>query len=264
MTDTLSESGQPSHPLRVLFITEDDPLYVIRFFDVFLREYPRREFDLIGITVDAAFHESKIATARRMLRFYGAVDFVRLCARFAMTRIRGRSISRLATNAGVPIIAATSVNAPEYVRRVRDMAPDVIVSVAAPEIFRKEILGSARLRCVNIHSGRLPKYRGMMPNFWQLLHGERVATVTVHEMVEKLDAGDVLGTLEVPVRDRDSLHRLIVETKEQGARLMIDVLRKIAAGSDSSTPLDMTGASYFRFPSSSDVAQLRKRGHRML
>ncbi|MBX3373235.1 MAG: hypothetical protein KF817_05320 [Phycisphaeraceae bacterium] len=253
-----------SDRLRILFVTEDDPLYVIRFFEVFLAEYPRDAFDLVGITIQDAFHEPLARTARRMWRFYGPVDFVRLGMRFALVRAKRTSIRTLAMRAGVPLVPASSVNDPAYVAQARALAPDVIVSVAAPEIFRREILAVPRKRSVNIHSGRLPKYRGMMPNFWQLLHGERSATVTVHEMAERLDAGAVLGTLEVPIRERDALDRLIVETKREGARLMIRVLREIAAGTDRPKPLDMSEASYFRFPQPADVKALRARGHRML
>lgn len=253
------------HRLRVLVITEDDPLYVIKFFEVFFAEYPRDEFDLVGITVDAAFHEPLAKTARRMWRFYGPLDFVRQGMRFAGTKARRCSIASLAADAGVPNVPCPgSVNDPAYVAHAKRLVPDVVVSVAAPEIFRADLLGVARLRCVNIHSGRLPRYRGMMPNFWQLLHGESHATVTVHEMVPKLDAGGVLGTLEVPIRERDSLHRLIVETKRQGARLMIDVLRRLAVGTAEAQPLDMSDVAYFSFPKPEDVKNLRSRGHRML
>lgn len=253
-----------SGKLRILFVTEDDPLYVIVFFDAFLAEHPRDEFEIAAITVQEAFHESMLRTAQRMWRFYGPVDFVRLGVRFALTKLRGRSIARLAQEAGLALLPTSSVNDPAYVEKVRALAPDVIVSVAAPEIFRKEILASAAKRCVNIHSGRLPKYRGMMPNFWQLLHGEPHATVTVHEMAEKLDAGAVLGTLEVPIRERDALDRLIVETKRGGAHLMIKVLRELAAGTDRPVPLDMSQKQYFSFPKPEDVKALRAKGHRML
>jgi methionyl-tRNA formyltransferase len=248
----------------VLFVTEDDPLYVIKFFEVFFAEYPRDELDVCGVTMDQAFHEPIWKTARRMLRFYGPIDFVRLGLRFARAKLSGRSIARLARDAGIDEVPATSVNDGAYVATVRELAPDVIVSVAAPEIFRADILGAARIGCVNIHSGRLPAYRGMMPNFWQLLRGERHATVTVHEMVEKLDAGDVLATLETPLRERDSLERVITVTKQEGARLMIDVLRRLAAGTAEPRPLDMSDAGYFSFPQPSDVKTFRKRGHRML
>lgn len=256
--------GAPGEKLRVLVITEDDPLYVINFFDVFFAELPRDRIELVGVTVDKAFHEPKHKTARRVLRFYGPVDFARLLARYAAVRLSGRSISSLARASGVPVIDCASVNDPAYVERVRGLRPDVIVSVAAPEVFKAGILGAARLGCINIHSGRLPVYRGMMPTFWQLLAGEKHVTVTVHEMAAKLDAGGVIQTLEFPLRERDALDRVIRETKREGARLMIRVLLSMADGTARATPLDMSGAKYFSFPKPPDVARFRARGHRML
>jgi methionyl-tRNA formyltransferase len=250
--------------LRVLIVSENDPLYVIQFFDAFFDRYPRDEFDLCGITVAKAFHEPLWKTARRMWHFYGSADFVRLFVRFAGARLRGDSIEKLATAAGIRCLPTESINSPEYLRQVKALAPDVIVSVAAPEIFRAEILSAARLGCINIHSGRLPRYRGMMPTFWQMLHGERSATLTVHKMASKLDAGDVLATMEFELRDRDSLHRVISETKRAGADLMITVLRQLAEGTETAQPLDMSNAGYFRFPTPTDVKAFRGRGHRLL
>lgn len=259
------QDPENNQKLRVLVVTEDDPLYVVKFFEVFFAEYPRDRIDLIGITISEAFHEPIWKTALRMLKFYGPVDFVRLCFRFASVKLRRYNIGRLAREAGVPLVETHSVNDQAYVEKVREeIRPDVIVSVAAPEIFREGILNAAGQRCINIHCGRLPIYRGMMPNFWQLLHGEPAATLTVHEMVEKLDAGGIVQTREFPLRDRDSLDRVIVGTKQESARLMIEVLERFAAGPVEAEPLDMTGKKYFSFPQPADVRRFRKRGHRML
>lgn len=261
-------STTADHKLRVLFITEDDPLYVKKFFDVFFDEYPTDELEIVGVTVDEAFHEPIWKTAHRMWNFYGPVDFVRLGSRFAGVKAKRDTIARDAAARGLPVVETTSVNSDEYVARVRDIAPDVIVSVAAPEIFKKPLLDSAKLGCINIHSGRLPVYRGMMPNFWQLVEGEQLATVTIHEMVEQLDAGGIYDTLEVPIiqpaEGGDSLHRMIVVTKQEGARKMIDVLRRVRTGNIAPTPLDMSGKKYFSFPKPADVKRLRQMGHRML
>jgi methionyl-tRNA formyltransferase len=250
--------------LRVHFITEDDPLYVIRFFETFLDEHPRRDFEIIGVTIQAAFNESPVSTAKRVFSLYGATDFARLLARFAERRARGRSIAALARREGISLVPTTSVNDPAFVRRLQAARPDVIVSVAAPEIFKPDILASAQLGCINVHSGRLPVYRGMMPTFWQMRAGEPYATVTVHEMVPKLDAGAVLATAEYPIRSRDSLDRVMTETKREAARLVIDVLGKLASGNATPELLDMTAASYFSFPTRGDRKSLRRRGHRML
>lgn len=255
-------AGAPT--LRLLIVTEDDPLYVVRFFEVFFAEYPRGEIEIVGLSIQKAFSEPLSRTAWRMWRFYGPVDFVRLATRYARVKGRGESIATLAARHGVPLVPVTSVNAPDYLERVKRLAPDVIVSVAAPEIFRAELLAVPPLGCINIHSGRLPVYRGMMPTFWQLRHGEPQVVVTVHQMVEQLDAGAVLGTCEWPLRERDSLDRVITGTKQAGARLMIDVLRRLRAGDTTGTPLDWSEKRYFGFPQPADVRAFRMKGHRML
>jgi methionyl-tRNA formyltransferase len=250
--------------LRVLFVTEEDPLYVIRFFDIFFAEYPRDEFEICGITVHRAFHEPIWKTLRRMQAFYGHWDVLRQGTRFVQARLRGRSIESLARTMGVPVLPARSVNRPEYIEQLRAMALDIIVSVAAPEIFKAELLAVPRLGCVNVHCGRLPTYRGMMPTFWQMLRGEPAATITVHAMTEKIDAGDVMGTQTFAIEPHDSLDRVLTGTKCESARLLIRVLRDFRAERVQPTPLEMKGAGYFPFPRRADAREFRKRGHRLL
>jgi methionyl-tRNA formyltransferase len=257
-------SDKRAQKLRVFFVTEEDPLYVIRFFDIFFAEYPRENVEICGVTIDQAFHEPIWKTLRRMQGLYGPSELFSQGLRFAGARLRGRSIESLAVSAGVPIVTTPSVNRPEYIEAIRAIAPDVIVSVAATEIFKPELLGIPRLGCINIHSGRLPTYRGMMPTFWQMLRGEPAVTITVHRMAEKLDAGDVLATRLFEIKRNDSLDRVIKGTKCEGARLLIGVLRDLRADRAQSTPLDMNEASYFSFPKPKDVREFRRRGHRLL
>jgi methionyl-tRNA formyltransferase len=250
--------------LRLYFVTEDDPLYVARFFETFFLEYPRNEFQISGITIQKAFNESRRATALRVLSLYGLAKFIRLSLRIIDRKVRRYSIASLARKEGIEIFQTLSVNEPDFVQRIRTLDPDVIVSVAAPEIFQRDLLESPRIGCINVHSGRLPTYRGMMPTFWQMRFGEPYVTVTVHEMAPKVDAGGVLGTVECDVKSGDTLDRVINETKEAGARLLIQVLRHLAAGKVEALPLDMSAAGYYSFPTRADVAEFRRRGHRLL
>lgn len=257
----------PNRPLRVHVITEDDPLYVVRFFEVFFASVPRERIEIAGVTVSRAFHEPLHRTALRIRRFYGTVDFVRLLARWARAKASGVSIGSLARGAGFPLVPAASVNDPAFVRSITESGIDVIVSVAAPEVFRAPLLAAPRLGCINIHSGRLPQYRGMMPTFWQMRAGEPCATVTIHEMAERLDAGGVIATLDFPLQPRDSLDRVITGTKRAGAELMIRTLLAfdpLTGKRPAATPMDVATGSYFRFPDPRSVAEFRARGHRML
>jgi methionyl-tRNA formyltransferase len=257
-------SSIDNRKLKLVFVTEDDPLYVIRFFEVFFDEYPSDQIEIVGVSVQEAFHEPKWKTAKRIFNFYGPIDFFRLLSRYFLVKLRGDSIAKLAQSKGLPLVECGSVNDPAYIERLKKLEPDVVASVAAPEIFKKGILDVPAHGCINIHSGRLPIYRGMMPNFWQLLKGEKHACVTVHEMVEKLDAGGVLGTLEWALKENDSLDRVITGTKQDGARLMLDVILNIKSGDAEPIPLDMSKKDYFSFPKPKDVKAFRKRGHKMI
>jgi methionyl-tRNA formyltransferase len=262
--DTSAPPAATSPKLTIFLITEDDPIYVIEFFRVFFSEHPTAELKLCGITIEQPFHESIGRTLRRMLRFYGYRDTIRQGLRFISARVRRDSINALAASAGVSVVSTRSVNDPEFIQQLRAKAPDVIVSVAAPEIFRPALLNVPRLGCINVHSGRLPHYRGMMPTFWQMLRGEHAITITVHEMAHKLDAGDVLATQSFPLKRSDSLDRVIKGTKREGARLLIRVLRDLRNGQVRPIPLDMADGSYFSFPRPSDVSEFRRQGHRLL
>lgn len=250
--------------LRVLMVTEDDPIYVRRFFDVFFHEYDRAAIDIVGITVSRAFHEPLPATARRITRFFGPVDTLRLLPQFLGAKLGGRSTASLARRAGIRVIAAESVNSSDYLETIRRLEVDVIVSVAAPEIFKSPLLGAARIGCLNIHSGKLPEYRGMMPTFWQMLDGRANATVTIHEMVPKLDAGGIVRTVDFPIERNDALTRIMIGTKQAGGRLMAEVLLDISRTRrmPHSTPLDMSKARLFKFPQPEDVKRFRRMGHR--
>src|SRR4051794_16093225 len=135
--------------LRILFVTEDDPLYVIRLFEVFFREYPVDRMEICGITIDRAFHEPPWKTLRRMLRFYGPWGVARLSTRFLRAKLSGRSIARLAQEKGVSTLPAASVYSPAHLARVRRLAPGGIVPGAGPESFRSESLRIPRRRCMH-------------------------------------------------------------------------------------------------------------------
>jgi len=199
-----------------------------------------------------------------MTAFYGLWGVLHQGLRFVSARVRGDTIKALAKADGLPILSTQSVNDPRFLQYLRSKQLDLIVSVAAPEIFAAELLSLPRLGCINIHSGKLPNYRGMMPTFWQMLRGEKRITITVHKMARKLDAGDLLATESFRLRTADSLDRVIKSTKRQGARLLLRVLHDLRTNQARPLPLDLAHGAYFSFPKRSDVREFRKRGHRLL
>lgn len=273
MSHRLSETGaaltsKPEHraakKLRVLFVTQDEPIYVARFFHIFFREYDPLTFELCGIVTLRAFHEGPFQTFRRLIPVYGLGGTLRMVLLFLKAKLSGQSIPALSRARSVPLFKVSTVNSDEFLDTARNLNPDVIVSVSAPERFKDPLLNIPRVCCVNLHSGRLPEYRGMLPTFWQMMNSEPEIVVSAHEMVTKIDAGGLLARASFSVGRNDSLHKVMLRGKEEGARLIINVLTKILHGEKRLTPLEFSKSRYFSYPTHRDALEFRRRGLRFI
>ncbi|MEW6049032.1 MAG: formyltransferase family protein [Bacillota bacterium] len=255
--------------MRLVVITQDDPFYVPVFFSRFLGALDLKQYQVQAIYVMRPFRESPSELVRRMYRFYGPVDFVRRGVQYAVRlagdrlRLRAHSVRAIAKRYGIPVLEVSDVNSPTFARQVAAYDPDVILSVAAPQLFGEHLLRLPNWGCLNVHSAKLPQYRGMMPVFWALYHGDRTVGVTVHRMDERLDRGDVLLQVEVPVCEGDSLDAVMTRCKEAAADAVLAALSQIRDGTVTLRPVEGRG-SYFSFPRPEHVRVLRQRGYRLL
>jgi methionyl-tRNA formyltransferase len=256
-----------SRRVRAVAVTQSDPFFTGRFFETFLPAAAGVE--LVEIVLLRNFNETRVALARRLAGFYPPDDLIRLAARYGRALIddrRGvpRSVEAVAARHGVPVRELPTINDSRYLGTLAERDVDVLLSVAAPEIFRSEALGAAP-HVLNVHNGRLPDYRGMMPTFWALLDGADRVVVTVHEMAERLDAGAVVAEFEVPVGPRDSAFDVSRNAKAVAGREVAALLS--AVGTErwpAPRPIDPAGGGYHGFPTRADARRLRASGRRML
>jgi methionyl-tRNA formyltransferase len=259
--------------VRIVVVTQEDPFYLPPALEAFCRA---RAGDVVGLVILAAFNETLTATARRLHEFYGTRDFARLLVRYLGAKVADRvnrirplfrpySATDVARRHRLPTYWPAKINAPEFVALLREtIRPDLLVSIAASQILRQRVLEVPRLGCINLHSAPLPRYQGMMPNFWTMVHGEAEATVTVHYMVEKLDAGDIVLQRAVPIHPDDSLHDLMVRSKEVGVAALLDAVAQIESGTARPRAMDPAQATYFSFPRRADAERLRRMGRALL
>jgi methionyl-tRNA formyltransferase len=147
---------------------------------------------------------------------------------------------------------------------VKGMNIDLIISVAAPVIFKKDIIQLPKYGCINIHHAKLPKYRGMMPNFWQMYHDEKRVGMTIHEINPKIDDGRIILQKEVDIDQRETLNALIKRTKRIGAHLMIEAIEMIRSGNVKYLENRADEGTYFSFPKREDVREFKKRGKKLI
>jgi methionyl-tRNA formyltransferase len=127
----------------------------------------------------------------------------------------------------------------------RRIAPDLVLSIMYRDLLPEAVLAAARLAALNLHPSLLPAYRGRAPINWVLVNGETETGVTLHHMVRRADAGDVVAQRPIPVAPRETALSLYHKVERAGVALLAETLPLVAAGRAPRRPQDESRASKF-------------------
>ncbi len=155
------------------------------------------------------------------------------------------SVARLGAELDLPVYAPEDVNHPLWVDRIRELQPDVIFSFYYRHMLSDEILSLAPLGGFNLHGSLLPRYRGRAPVNWALVNGETETGATLHKMVKRPDAGDIVGQQKVAIADNDTALTLHKKVLEAAQAVLKEQLSKLKNGTATFTKQDESQASYF-------------------
>ncbi|CAB3392688.1 methionyl-tRNA formyltransferase [Kyrpidia spormannii] len=154
------------------------------------------------------------------------------------------AVKRAAEELGLPVWQPERVKDEEFLRRVRDLAPEVAVTAAYGRILPQELLDLPPRGCLNIHASLLPKYRGAAPIQRCLMDGQDRTGITIMKMVQALDAGPIVDQVELAVGEEDDAGTLTERLADLGARLLVDVLPRWLAGEIEPREQDESLATY--------------------
>lgn len=155
-----------------------------------------------------------------------------------------RSVRALAERRGLPVFAPEKIG-PEWVERLRAWAPDFIFSFYYRRLLPAAALEAAGRGAFNLHGSLLPRYRGRCPVNWVLVNGERESGVTLHYMVAKADAGDIVAQRRVPIADDDTVRTLYDKLSAAAALLLRETYPRLCDGTAERRPQDASQATYF-------------------
>lgn len=144
----------------------------------------------------------------------------------------------------IPVYQPIKVREPEFVEKLLEINPDIIVVVAFGQLLTKEILELPKYGCVNIHASLLPKYRGAAPIQWVIIDGEQKTGVTTMQMNEGLDTGDILEVKEVVIEQEETGETLHDKLQKAGGELILTTLQHIEDGSVTRTKQDDSQSNY--------------------
>lgn len=252
--------------MRIVLITQDDPFYLPEQLDYLLGNLPD-DTEVVGCVVSKVSpfgkKESFPDKARRTYNIFGLRFFMRYGLDYLLSRLpHRRSMRDVLRQYGVAEVPVSgSLNSPESLQRLQSLTPDLLISIAGNEIFRKPLIELAPQGCLNLHTALLPKYRGLMPSFWVLKNGEEETGVSVFFVDEGIDSGPILVQERIKIGEMNQ-RELIKRTKALGMRAIVTAITRIRDGDTSTLPNNDSDSTYFHFPSREDVREFRQSGAR--
>jgi methionyl-tRNA formyltransferase len=159
---------------------------------------------------------------------------------------RGRHLVRSPAGAwadehGIEVLTPQRPREPEFLDRLRELAPDCVPVVAYGALVPPAALEIPKHGWVNLHFSLLPAWRGAAPVQHAVLHGDQVTGASVFELEAGLDTGPVYGTLTEDIRPDDTAGDLLERLATAGAGLLVAVLDAIEAGTARAHPQPADG-----------------------
>ncbi|KAB2337457.1 methionyl-tRNA formyltransferase [Cytobacillus depressus] len=145
---------------------------------------------------------------------------------------------------GIPVYQPEKIRQRADLDQILALNPDLIVTAAFGQILPKELLDAPKFGCINVHASLLPELRGGAPIHYSIIQGKKVTGITIMYMVEKLDAGDILTQVEVPITETDTVGTLHDKLSEAGSKLLSDTLPKLLNGELQPIPQDDLSATF--------------------
>jgi methionyl-tRNA formyltransferase len=162
---------------------------------------------------------------------------------------RGRKLTpspvkALAQEHHIPVEQPVNFKEPETIKKLQSYHADLMIVAAYGLLLPPAVLETPRLGCLNIHASLLPRWRGAAPIQRAILAGDKETGITIMQMNEGLDTGDMLLKLSTPINDNDSGGSLHDRLAELGGRAIVQVLQQLEKGQLKPEKQDENQANY--------------------
>ena len=152
-------------------------------------------------------------------------------------------VKQLAQQYGLPVYQPRTLRDGSSDDIIRELAPELVVVVAYGCIIPPQLLHVAKYGCINLHVSQLPKYRGSAPIQWAVLNGDAETGVTIMQLDEGLDTGDILMTRPVAIDPEETSGELFDKVSAIGAATLVEAVDKLGRGELTPTPQDHAAAT---------------------
>ena len=155
------------------------------------------------------------------------------------------SVADTARDYGIEVATPADANTPQLEQRLANLRPDFLFSFYYRSLLKAPLLRCARRGALNMHGSLLPKFRGRAPVNWAILSGERETGATLHYMVERADAGDIVDQLAIPILGDDDARAVFAKVTVAAETILARSLPGLIAGSAPRRPQPIEPGQYF-------------------
>ena len=192
-----------------------------------------------------AYHNVGVACVETLLRHGIEVRLVVTHTDNPNENIWFDSVARMAERHGIPVATPDDPNVPDFIAQLGALLPDFLFSFYYRMMLKPALLAVAPCGAFNIHGSLLPKYRGRVPINWAIIKGETETGATLHEMVEKPDAGRIVDQTAVPILPNDSAHDVFQKVTVAAEITLNRALPGLINATAQMRTQDLTAGNYF-------------------
>jgi len=155
------------------------------------------------------------------------------------------SVKNWADQRNIITFTIENINSSEWIDKIAAIKPDFIFSFYYRKMISNKILAIPKIGAFNLHGSLLPYYRGRCPVNWVIIKGEKLTGVSLHFMVDKPDAGDIVGQKEIPIASSDTARTLYDKLCQAATLLLDELLPQMKQGRIPRHKQDLAAGSYY-------------------
>ncbi|MBV1909911.1 MAG: formyl transferase [Kangiellaceae bacterium] len=156
------------------------------------------------------------------------------------------------------------INLPEGIQFVRHYMPDLVLSIRFGKILQQPIIDIPRFGVINLHSGNLPDYQGVMASFWAMLNSDPQIGTCLHYISDKeIDSGAIIKQSYLRIDHSKSYLENVLQLYFEGTKMMSDVVDRLSEDGHIDSTQQSGESTYYGFPQQADVIEFEKKGFRL-
>jgi len=257
--------------MRVLIITEEDEFYLPLSIGYILKNSSE---DIVEVVCARnPLLPGKTKAARKFYAAFGLAPVLSQGFRVFNAKIlnalswlnssgRYYSVKSVCKARNIPYLFSDNINSPEFLQHCNDLNINLIASVSPTQIFKENLIGLPKYGCINIHTAKLPKYRGLYPTYWAMACGEKTVGISIHYIEKGIDTGKIILQEELEIPQCTTLDNMLKVTKLKGAELLVKAIRQISEDTVQAFYPEGEG-TYFSFPTPDSYKEFKKHGYKL-